>query len=718
MRTTEGRLFDQHSNSNTNPSQMNRYNQKMHVMVMAAVAATLSAQAADPVAIPASYAQPASALDTSAPGFRVRTVQASNANGTVENSVARAESQLAGTLVNATTSQLYTNIVDLSVFGADGYYNETSVIDYDKAGGSGSGLYIPGVPGTIEPENTDNIALEALTYISLQPGTYSMVVNSDDGFQLTASPDPRDHFTTTLIGEFDGGRGAADSVMTFSVSAAGVYGFRLVYFQGGSDGKVTWSSALVSDSTVQTLINAADSGALKAYRKLTTASAPYVDIANPAPNSTGNGPKPAFKYRIVDGASFTVAASTVQLYLNGQKVAATVAKDGAKTTVTFAQPTMLESLSTNSVKLVYGDSSATPVYLTNDLKFMVVEYPSLTLPAPIYLETFDSFPEQTTAPDEYNQGLYKWNYHGWTSESYTDERTAGWDLNDPNSDAYRGWVVMSKDRVLAITSWEGPRRVSNVAEAYVNGEKVTTLASNNFFYAESDQRGGSQVQFLYSPDWDLTGKSNVYVYFNSIYEQNQDSIGAVDYSIDQGKTWLPVLYMIDQADIIKDTSGNIDAYATLSAEQGDTASWLSPTTGEEIGKTYGSFVGSASNTWSTVGAYISGRVNDDPLESKRVEFHRVTQADGQAKVRFRFAQAGTGSWYFGIDNFALYSMTTTTTKAVLSLAGSGGSYTLSWTGTGTLQEATDVKGTWTDSAVQTNPQTITPSGTKFYRVKQ
>jgi hypothetical protein len=42
--------------------------------------------------------------------------------------------------------------------------------------------------------------------------------------------------------------------------------------------------------------------------------------------------------------------------------------------------------------------------------------------------------------------------------------------------------------------------------------------------------------------------------------------------------------------------------------------------------------------------------------------------------------------------------------------------TLSWEGTGTLQETTDLIN-WTDSANQANPQTITPEGTfKAYRI--
>jgi hypothetical protein len=50
---------------------------------------------------------------------------------------------------------------------------------------------------------------------------------------------------------------------------------------------------------------------------------------------------------------------------------------------------------------------------------------------------------------------------------------------------------------------------------------------------------------------------------------------------------------------------------------------------------------------------------------------------------------------------------------------SGGNVTISWTGAGTLQEATDVTGPWAASANQNNPQSVPASGPrKFYRIKQ
>ena len=55
--------------------------------------------------------------------------------------------------------------------------------------------------------------------------------------------------------------------------------------------------------------------------------------------------------------------------------------------------------------------------------------------------------------------------------------------------------------------------------------------------------------------------------------------------------------------------------------------------------------------------------------------------------------------------------------ATLSIVNNGnGTVTLSWTGSGTLQESTDLTN-WTPSANQNNPQTFAPVGVKFYRVQ-
>ena len=54
---------------------------------------------------------------------------------------------------------------------------------------------------------------------------------------------------------------------------------------------------------------------------------------------------------------------------------------------------------------------------------------------------------------------------------------------------------------------------------------------------------------------------------------------------------------------------------------------------------------------------------------------------------------------------------------VLSIArASGNSVTISWTGDGTLLEATTLAGPWTVSWSQGNPQTQPAAGSKFYQI--
>jgi len=47
-----------------------------------------------------------------------------------------------------------------------------------------------------------------------------------------------------------------------------------------------------------------------------------------------------------------------------------------------------------------------------------------------------------------------------------------------------------------------------------------------------------------------------------------------------------------------------------------------------------------------------------------------------------------------------------------------GQAVLQWIGSGTLQEATNIQGPWTNSAYQTDPAVIPISGNRFYRLHQ
>ena len=186
----------------------------------------------------------------------------------------------------------------------------------------------------------------------------------------------------------------------------------------------------------------------------------------------------------------------------------------------------------------------------------------------------------------------------------------------------------------------------------VNNTLVSDLLSNNFILAASSSRFGNQVQTLFTRDYDLSGNTNVYLVFNAIYAQNQDSIGAIEYSIDAGVTWLAALYLLDGPDILRDELGNLDASNTMAFDYSGNATETPPPPGN-----YGAFIGVDRTQWANLGPFLSPRINDDLTGSKRVEAVRLAQADNAPAVRFRIAQAGDNSWYFGIDQFGLYSLT-------------------------------------------------------------
>src|SRR2546421_12078004 len=100
---------------------------------------------------------------------------------------------------------------------------------------------------------------------------------------------------------------------------------------------------------------------------------------------------------------------------------------------------------------------------------------------------------------------------------------------------------------------------------------------------------------LFRSDFDLAGKTNVYLSYHSLWEQNQDSIGAVEYSINQGQTWLPIVYMLDLPDVLTNATGAVDAALTFSTNYNDVAVYTDPADGLAKGGYYGAFTGVASN---------------------------------------------------------------------------------------------------------------------------
>lgn len=125
---------------------------------------------------------------------------------------------------------------------------------------------IPGIPGL--NGSTDNIAGEARAFVEIPAaGLYTMVVNSDDGFQVSVGT--TNDVKSQVLGEFNGGRGSSDTRFYFEATKAGVYLFRLLWMEGGGGANVEWFT--VNADGTRALVNGTQAGALRTFRRRTVA---------------------------------------------------------------------------------------------------------------------------------------------------------------------------------------------------------------------------------------------------------------------------------------------------------------------------------------------------------------------------------------------------------------------------------------------------------------
>lgn len=298
---------------------------------------------------------------------------------------------------------------------------------------------------------------------------------------------------------------------------------------------------------------------------------------------------------------------------------------------------------------------------------------------------------------------------GWVAEHHTTVIHATLDPDDPLSNRYLTWTVVSASRLAEVM---GANRVN-----------VASVFRGNSLYAESDHRTGVQLQYVTTPDFDLAGWTNVVLMFRSNYMQNQDNLAALEYSVNRGTSWRPVLYCLDTADVMTAAGGGVDAVATFKRVDPDgvpTAGGISAT-----GGTYGAHV--LSRPFEDLAAFISARTNDDTVESKRTEQFRLSGADAQAQVRFRFAFVGTASWFWGIDDFSLYGTSNDPEPLQITrVAPSAQGLELGWTGPAgpyQIQSRSDwAVGEWQDvgNEVDAGSRVVTipvQAGTGFFRIR-
>ncbi len=248
-------------------------------------------------------AQLATALGTgSQPGMRWRTHQLATGR---DNSTALVEEQLKGALgpsIHDTTGQNAQGFFDINVVNfeqnaaAAGIFSSNGLDDLFVPEEN-----IPGIPGTLPDGNisTDNIGGEALTFLEVPaPGIYTMVVRSDDGFQVSAGV--LDNPVFQVLGGYDGGRGDAPTEFYFRATKAGVYLFRLLWYEGGGGASVEWYT--VNASGTPALVGGSQTGALRAF-KLRPGGEPTLTSI---PATIASQPKGA---ELVEGNSYVLSVA-------------------------------------------------------------------------------------------------------------------------------------------------------------------------------------------------------------------------------------------------------------------------------------------------------------------------------------------------------------------------------------------------------------------------
>ena len=183
-------------------------------------------------------------------GINTRVTQAQEVG---ENSLDRAEAQLAA-------GSTIPNNYDITVLSDVINFSQNAINDGGTDGYFDGDLPIPGQ--TVE-FGDDNFAMEARTFLDLPAGVVRFGVRSDDGYKLASALNP--NASTTPLAFHNGG--PADETFDVVVPQAGVYSFRLVWYEHTGGAHVEWFTV---DRTTgdRTLVNAA--GGIAAYTSAAT----------------------------------------------------------------------------------------------------------------------------------------------------------------------------------------------------------------------------------------------------------------------------------------------------------------------------------------------------------------------------------------------------------------------------------------------------------------
>ena len=639
---------------------------------------------------------------------------------------------------------------------APAHYLISGVVDLN-----GGNLNFPGVPGQDGANGPSHS--EVLTYVNLPVGLTT--------FTLTI-----DGFYRAFAGSWDYTKGAQAGTLNNSVngdtsfsvyaSQAGYYPIRITYMN--LDGNPQLSLYTLNASGNKVLVNDVAHGGLQAYYAQANPNKPYVRYTSPRPVPRQvEYPNNRVLLRLQD-MDTKVTDSTAAFVLNGNTVPVTKNRVGDVLEVTWTPTTLQTPAEIQTGVLTFQETGGTTI--SNWWKFLNLKAVWLpTAQAGYWLpinaaatETFAEYSDPTNFETNDPPTTGQWIMSPQPSNPLVDVCPVwtnvpagpnGWfvwnwcapgdgnafDPTDPNGPAYANWLVVDLSTFAGI---EGDSTHTAPGEM-INGMPLIQLVydpSQNIIIAESDNRANSypgQTQFAMSKRFDLSNVANPVLAFASIQKQNQDNINSVEYSIDGGHTWAPIIYYLDghalgsdPADLQVNNDNTVNVNNTLfhDLNPGEIPVWTDSS--GNVNNTFASCLGAPIST--NLAPFFAPRVNDDKYDGKRIEVVRMPLAAHQSNVRLRLGQIGTCSWYFGLSQIAFYDVAPSgayvptglpaAAPAVLKVTSSNGTVTVTWTGTGTLQSATKLTGSPSDWAAVTPPPTLNSyttsshSGNEFFRV--
>jgi hypothetical protein len=689
--------------------------------------------------------------DTTKPGFKWNYYQN---NAVTDNSTARTESALNGLLTDSTGAPL-PNLGDETVVGAaigpaapanpaNGllYFEIATVINLSKVDGDTRGHFTPDVlePGLSPVASTDGQAAEILTYITLPAGTIIMGVNSDDGFQTSSGASPADAFGRVVLGEYNGGRGAGDTLFTNIVLQAGTYPFRTIWENGGGDSNIEWWTVDFSTDTngVYALINDVANGGYPAYREASGTVHPFVKYVSPQPVPRQvEGAAGKVTVGLADGAT-PVNTNTISLKIDGNAAPINVSRQGTTVSVDSGAVSGLHlAAEGHTAVLTFSDVPGT-YSRTQQWAFYNIE--NLILPAsPVTGENFDAYPEATDTATAAPPGWVLTNY-SWLETGASGFGVNGgvvWDLTAQANDPFLNWCMVNTNTAATLES----AILDNDTSQTINGIPLTNgWMAGNCLFAASDSRarhcsiGGSdlpndyapQIQIAVSAPFNLSTVANpVLTWYSGVRISGNGEQDALEYSVDNGAHWLPVIIMHNNSRVFLAPDGSFDAVKMLTTVWPDVAKFpvvQDPTTRDFIssgplGGKFGDVL--AVPISAALSLYIANR--NDTSKARKVEAVRLPAASRKSAVLLRFTHYGSCGWEWAVDNIAFYDIAPTApTPVITSVTSSGGRVTVTWSNGGLLESSPSLTNpVWssTGSMLGTfSEPAIGPA--KFYRVRR